>query len=322
MLDNALLLQAIAGADGIDDRQQAGCPFPAGVPDYPALARTGAKGLRVGLLVEGFNHPGGHDPRVSALVKRAAEQLLSLGAASVTDVSVPMHLDANILWGTIGRLGGAGSLLGQNGGRRGLALNDLADKMAPVRQEAFGHLFPSTKNSFINALWAAEHMPASLVGKATNLVRKLKDEYLRALGQVDVLLMPTIPFLPKPMVAAATSTPAQLMANASGYTRNTSAFVSWACGRVRDELACRAQQQQLWKRARPLTHARHRTSRASRHSRFPSGFCRPTTKRASPCLWACRSWAGRTTKRCSIASGMRGSRRSTGSRLHDVEQSS
>ncbi|WOO86016.1 Amidase [Vanrija pseudolonga] len=223
VLDNALLLQVIAGADGIDDRQQAGCPFPADVPDYPAIARTGIKGLRVGLLVEGFNHPGGHDPRVSALVKRAAEQLLSLGAASVADVSVPMHLDANILWGTIGRLGGASALRGHNGGRRGLALNDLADKMAPVRQEAFGHLFPSTKNSFINALWAGEHMPASLVGKATNLVRKLKDEYVAALGDVDVLLMPTIPFLPKPMVVA-TSTPAQLMANASGYTRNTSAF--------------------------------------------------------------------------------------------------
>ncbi|KAL1404965.1 hypothetical protein Q8F55_008577 [Vanrija albida] len=222
VLDNALLLQAIAGADGIDDRQQAGCPFPADVPDYPALAQTGIRGLRIGLLTEGFNHRGA-DPRVSALVRRAAERLLDLGAASVAEVSVPMHLDANILWGTIGRLGGASTFLGRASGRRGLALNDLADKLAPVRQEAFGDLFPSTKNTFINGVWATQHMPASLIGKATNLVRKLKDEYERVLGEVDVLIMPTLPFLPKPLVPA-TSTPAELMANSGGYARNTSPF--------------------------------------------------------------------------------------------------
>ncbi|TFY60315.1 hypothetical protein EVJ58_g5232 [Rhodofomes roseus] len=37
VLSNALLLRAIAGTDGIDDRQIAGTPSRAHVPDYPAL---------------------------------------------------------------------------------------------------------------------------------------------------------------------------------------------------------------------------------------------------------------------------------------------
>jgi amidase len=96
VLENALLLQAVAGADGIDDRQLAGCPFPEAVPDYPAIAREGVKGLRVGILTEGFDHPMA-DARVCDLVKKAAKALVALGAV-VADVSVPMHRDAPDIW--------------------------------------------------------------------------------------------------------------------------------------------------------------------------------------------------------------------------------
>jgi amidase len=95
-LDNANLLQAIAGADGIDDRQQAGCPFPSDVPNYPTLAKTGVKGLKIGVLSEGLDHPLA-DVRVSELVVKAAEALRGLGA-EVKEVSVPFHKEAPDVW--------------------------------------------------------------------------------------------------------------------------------------------------------------------------------------------------------------------------------
>ena len=96
MLDNALLLQVIAGADGIDDRQLAGCPFPDQVPNYPELALKGVKGLKIGIMTEGFDQPMS-DPRVSELVKRAAKEFEALGAI-VGEVSVGMHKVAPEIW--------------------------------------------------------------------------------------------------------------------------------------------------------------------------------------------------------------------------------
>lgn len=96
VLDNALLLQAIAGVDGIDDRQLAGCPFPGQVPDYPALAKEGVKGLRVGILKESLDQPVS-DPRISELVVKAAKSLEQLGCI-VEEVSVPMHKLGPSLW--------------------------------------------------------------------------------------------------------------------------------------------------------------------------------------------------------------------------------
>jgi amidase len=96
VLDNALLLQAISGVDGIDDRQQAGCPFPGDVPDYPALAKQGVKGLKVGVLKESLDQPLA-DTRVTELVVKAAKAFESLGC-TVEEVSVPMHKQAPEIW--------------------------------------------------------------------------------------------------------------------------------------------------------------------------------------------------------------------------------
>ena len=51
--DNALLLSVIAGADGYDGRQQR-----PPVADYLGALDGGLRGLRIGVLVEGFGQPG------------------------------------------------------------------------------------------------------------------------------------------------------------------------------------------------------------------------------------------------------------------------
>ncbi|WWD22857.1 hypothetical protein CI109_107351 [Kwoniella shandongensis] len=222
VLDNALLLQAIAGADNIDDRSQAGCPLPSDVPDYPSLAKGGIKGLRVGIITESLTRPL-HDSRVSDLVVRAAQAFKGLGAEVVEEVSVPMHCDAPDLWAVIGRLSATSTLLGKGSGRRGLCMNDLTEKMLPLKQESLDKMFCSGVNTLVNGVWGLEHLPPTLLGKATNLVRKLRDSYYLALDKYDVLITPTLPMLAQKLPPL-NGTIKEYMENAQGVSMNTSAF--------------------------------------------------------------------------------------------------
>ena len=67
--DNALLLEVIAGPDGLDSRQH---QVPR-VDKYTEALRQGVKGLRIGVLKEGFGHPNA-EPDVDAKVRAAAER--------------------------------------------------------------------------------------------------------------------------------------------------------------------------------------------------------------------------------------------------------
>ncbi|EIW73435.1 hypothetical protein TREMEDRAFT_67366 [Tremella mesenterica DSM 1558] len=221
ILDNALLLKVIAGYDGIDDRAGAGCPLPGQVPDYPTLAKGGVKGLKIGILKEGFDQPL-RDERVSELVLKAAQKLTELGA-SVEEVSIPFHKTAPELWAVIGRMSAAKSMLGQASGRRGYVMNDLDEKALPLTQDKIDKMWCSGVNTIMNGVWAWEHAPPGLFGKATNLVRKLRDAYNEALATYDVLITPTMPYLAQKLPEKGASV-GELMTNSTGVSLNTSAF--------------------------------------------------------------------------------------------------
>src|SRR6476659_6872090 len=80
--DNALLLEVLAGKDGLDARQH-----NVVLAHYSSALGGGARGLRIGVLKEGFGHRNS-EPDVDAKVRAAAERFKTLGA-SVEDVSVP-----------------------------------------------------------------------------------------------------------------------------------------------------------------------------------------------------------------------------------------
>src|ERR1700761_6075180 len=71
--DNALLLEVIAGPDGIDSRQRG---VAAG--DYTAALDGGVKGLRIGVLKEGFGLHNS-EPDVDVRVREAARRFAGLG---------------------------------------------------------------------------------------------------------------------------------------------------------------------------------------------------------------------------------------------------
>ncbi|GBE87908.1 Glutamyl-tRNA amidotransferase subunit A [Sparassis crispa] len=241
VLDNALLLRALAGVDGIDDRQIAGTPSCAHVPDYPALL-TAARGahalldvsaptaagiaepgatrkMRVGILREGGLIQT-MDPRLLACVESAAKKFGELGA-EVVEVSVPGHLKAPLI-GRVQRFSQSNNLLGRASGTRQLYLTDFIEKLLPWSQEKFNKLFPVSANILLNGLYADEHFP-QLHGKTHNLFRKLRLEYDAALAKVDILVMPTTPWVAKVMLPRDASL-LEHFGDYNGLTFNTQPF--------------------------------------------------------------------------------------------------
>ncbi|KAH8884204.1 Glutamyl-tRNA amidotransferase subunit A [Thozetella sp. PMI_491] len=217
---NARVLQAIAGRDGIDDRQYA-APLPIDVPNYSAALSQGVKGLRVGILKEGFEF-GVIDPRVRTKVLDAANKFQSLGA-EVVEVSVPLHSVAGHIVNCALRPGATEQMyMGKACGRRALYMTDLMEKMSPMDQAKFDKMFATSKFSFISGLYLWKNHP-TLYGKAMNLYRRLADEYNKALEMVDVLITPTTPYVANKH-AAPDAGPVEQMNKSRGVAVNTVCF--------------------------------------------------------------------------------------------------
>ena len=139
-LDCAILLEAIAGVDGFDDRQIAGVPFPKNVPKYAEILRSmdlgqGLKGIKMGILKEGLE-PSTMDTRVKDKFLAAVKVFETLGA-EVKEVSVSIHTQARVIGGVVSKMGNHMGMYGRATGRRVVALTDLFEKKnLPYTQEA------------------------------------------------------------------------------------------------------------------------------------------------------------------------------------------
>lgn len=170
MEDCARLLEAIAGYDGIDDRQL-GAP-PTGERKYlNELLQAKDKGIsdmKIGILRDGFEMKI-VDPTMKAAVLAAAERFKELGA-TVEEVSMPFHVTGNAIWTGQQRIAGAANLLGRAYGRRGLNLPELSKRMSSWTQGGFMRAFPTTRNILLNGIYLEKAHPG-LYGKCVNLIR-------------------------------------------------------------------------------------------------------------------------------------------------------
>jgi amidase len=178
--DAALLLEVIAGPDGIDDRQ---APFlPAGMLEYTSQLDSWTKsrdaskplaGTRIGILKEGFIIPGMND-NISKLCTSAVSKFKDLGAELV-DISIPNHLHAAILWMcSIPTAGIRQGFFTDMTGRKQLYIIDrILSSSDPIPQEAFDHLGPGARNNYIRYLYLKEKYGPELHAKCTNLLRKI-----------------------------------------------------------------------------------------------------------------------------------------------------
>ncbi|WP_436643306.1 amidase [Microbaculum sp. FT89] len=194
--DNALLLEVIAGEDGLDPRQY--CPK---VDRYTQAVGMGVSGMRIGVVREGFGRPES-EADVDDRVRAAAEKFRSLGAA-VEEVSVPMHLTGPAIWTPIALEGLTDIMMHGNGfatGWEGLYVTSLLDYHANWRARA-NELSKSLKISMFVGEYMQKHYRGHYYAKAQNLSRVLRAAYDDALSRYDVLIMPTTPMKAQPLPA-------------------------------------------------------------------------------------------------------------------------
>lgn len=234
--DCATLLEVIAGSDGIDDRQPYN--WPQGHVKYgqeiashlssTSPYSTPLKGIKVGILKEGFEDPM-TDANVANASRSAIAKLAELGA-EVTEISIPLHRDSGMIWMVaLPMAGTTQGLLANPSGRKQLLFPERSSQVGSLlTQEAFDALGPGGQNIYLRGLFLQERFGSPLHARCTNLLRKLNDEYERALREVDVLVTPTIIFPPTKICSEGGRTlgPLKMLSRTIGATYNTATFNS------------------------------------------------------------------------------------------------
>ncbi|MEE9202248.1 MAG: amidase, partial [Dehalococcoidia bacterium] len=221
--DCALLLEVMAGPDGLDPRQAG---MPATVPSYTREVRGGARGLRIGVVTEGFGWPAPFhsDHAVDEMVRAAAGRLQELGA-EVREVSIPMHRDGVHIWRSM-RLEGTWATIAQDPGNGHGWFNyydtHLVDFYGQARRARVNDFSPGVKMWLLQGHYLANRYHGHYYAKAQNLRRVLTAAYDEALKQVDILLMPTTPKTAGPLKEKYTL--AEHISTGSEHIPNTGPF--------------------------------------------------------------------------------------------------
>jgi amidase len=213
--DNALLLEVIAGPDGIDSRQRG---VPAG--EYTNGLEAGIKGMRIGVLKEGFGHVNS-EPDVDARVRDAAKRFTSLGA-TVEDISLPEHLQGFAAWAAVRGDAACVTLLEMNGAginHEGLYVTSLMQKAMGWRARA-DDFADTVKIASIFSKYTLHRYGGHFYGKAQNIRRRLRAAYDRALAAHDLLLLPTTPMKATPIPKKG-APPQEVTRRSWEATRNT-----------------------------------------------------------------------------------------------------
>jgi aspartyl-tRNA(Asn)/glutamyl-tRNA(Gln) amidotransferase subunit A len=184
--DCAMLLGAVAGYDPADSTS-----VEVPVPDYRATLKDGVKGLKVGLPKEYFIE--GLDPDVKQAVEKAVDTLRELGAEPV-EVSLP-HTDyAVACYYLIATAEASSNLARYDGVRYGQRVDKergLIDMYMQSRAAGFG---PEVKRRIMLGTYALSsgYYDAYYL-KAQKVRTLIRQDFLDAFNQVDVILTPVAP---------------------------------------------------------------------------------------------------------------------------------
>ncbi|UFH50157.1 Asp-tRNA(Asn)/Glu-tRNA(Gln) amidotransferase subunit GatA [Pseudomonas sp. KNUC1026] len=184
--DCALLLQAMAGFDPKDSTS-----IDEPVPDYSASLNAPLEGLRIGLPKEYFG--AGLDPRLGDAVQAAADELRKLGA-QVREISLPNLGHAIPAYYVIAPAEASSNLSRFDGVRFGYRCEspvDLTDLYKRSRGEGFG---TEVQRRIMVGTYAlsAGYYDAYYI-KAQQIRRLIKNDFMAAFKEVDVILGPTTP---------------------------------------------------------------------------------------------------------------------------------
>ncbi len=191
---NALMLEVLAGPDGLDPRQQG-----VAAEAYTEALGRGVAGLRIAVVPEGFGHPNS-TPGVDAKVRQAAAALARLGA-TVDEVRVPLHRMGVPIWLPIAAEGATVQMMQGNGygfNWKGLYVTSLLDFHSGWRSRA-DELSDTLKTTMLLGWHMVRNYRGHYYAKAQNLARQLRAAYDAVLADYDLLLMPTLPLTATPI---------------------------------------------------------------------------------------------------------------------------
>jgi amidase len=198
--DAAVALDVLAGRDGLDPRQPDDL-----VPEQYAAALGGSvAGLRVGVVAQGFGWAELSEPGVDDTVRAAAARLSELGI-EVVDVDLPWHRHGLHVWNVIATDGAAVQMVDGNGyghNYEGLYDPELIAYYGRQSREVADRWSPTVSLVAMTGRWSAQQEQTRHYAMARNLAVELRAQYDRALADVDLLVMPTVPMVAPEIPAA------------------------------------------------------------------------------------------------------------------------
>jgi len=184
--DCAYMLNAMAGFDGKDSTS-----IDRAVPDYRANLNNSLQGLRIGLPKEYFTDS--LDAGVQQVIQNAIREYEKLGA-TVKEISLPRSELAIPAYYVIAPAEASSNLSRFDGVRFGHRCDDpedLLDLYKRSRAEGFGR---EVKRRIIAGTYAlSEGYYDAYYLKAQRLRRMIKNDFVAALNEVDVIMGPTTP---------------------------------------------------------------------------------------------------------------------------------
>ena len=232
--DNALMLEVMAGPDGLDPRQHAGRESQ----PYTELMKGGVKGLKIGIVTEGFGWDNSM-PAVDAQVRKAAKRFTELGA-TVAEVSVPMHRMGLAIWLPVAAEGATQQMMKDNGhgyNWKGLYVTSMVDFHAGWKERA-DDLSEPLKLTMVLGEYFIKNYGGHFYAKAQNLTRQLTQAYDDAFKDFDLLLMPTLPITASKIPASDASIEEnvaralEMIANTAPFDSTGHPAMSIPCGLV------------------------------------------------------------------------------------------
>lgn len=214
----AQTLSVIAGKDPDDPRQPDSVP----TEEYDAALDGDITDLSIAVIEEGFNRPQSKKG-VNENVRAAIDVLASEGA-SVEDISLPMHADAQDIYtvalaeGFVAAVSGEG--LGHNW--KGWYNTSWVDAFGKARRAQGGDLPPSVKLTLLAGAYTSDQYHSKYYAEAMNLRSELTEKYDEVLSEYDLLAMPTTPMTANEYVPAQNRF--DFIADAWGNLANTCAF--------------------------------------------------------------------------------------------------
>lgn len=186
--DNALMLEAIAGSDGIDGRQRDVVVHP-----YTQMLEGGVSGMKMAIIKEGFG--GDFADAASDEIAMAACRKYSELGATVEEISFPLHLEAATMFMPALAEGLTREMMEQGGvfyGLPGLYVSGALQKSLGWKAQA-NDLPPTMKAFMLFGAWLKEQYGGQAYAKGMNLQRKAKAGFAKLMEEYDLILMPTVP---------------------------------------------------------------------------------------------------------------------------------